>query len=294
MFEKCSPNLPKCLFVVLVAAVMGASPAMALDPTGLVARWSFSETSGVATADQGPNALDGELLNGAQFAGSILGNGLQLDGVDDYVDITDAGAFPSVIGGLSQGTISVWFKFEGTTTSGEIFPVFYMGDGVGGTGQTSAIIEIGHFNAGNTMLYWTTFRDDLQPIPTMCFDTGFDLDPGQWYQFAVVVDPSGNTGYLNGQELTARHYNFADATSPEFLEDISLQEKVWIGRGFLGFGPWDQYFPGMIDEVLIYDRPLSGTEILDYYQSVPEPATMTLLLVAAGGLIKPRRRPSRR
>ncbi len=300
MFERNILGLLKSLLtpgrlavgIAALIIVVAAGPAFAVDPNGLVAYWPLDNS----VADSGPNSLDGTPLNGVGFGDGILGNGLQLDGVDDYVNVTDAGAFPAVIGGLSEGTISVWFKFQGTTTWGEIFPIFYMGDGVGGAGQTSAIIEIGHFDAGNTKLYWTTFRDDLQNEPTMCFDTGFNLLPDQWYQFAAVVGPSGNTGYLNGQELTDRHYNFADASSPEFLDDISVQQVTWIGRGFLGFNTPDQYFPGEIDEVLIYDRPLSATEMLDYYNSVPEPTTMTLLLFVAGplGLFMRRRQRSHR
>ena len=106
------------------------------------------------------------------------------------------------------------------------------------------------------------------------------------------MDPTGNTGYLNGQELTNRHYNFADASSPEFLEDISAPEKVWIGRGFVSSQTWDHYFSGMIDEVLVYDRPLSAAEIGNYYQSIaPEPATMGMLVL--GGLALMRRRSKR-
>ena len=49
-----------------------------------------------------------------------------------------------------------------------------------------------------------------------------------------------------------------------------------------------------LDEVLVYDRPLSGAEIGSYYDStVPEPAT--LLVMVAGGLplLLKRKRKSR-
>ncbi len=272
---------------VAALIIVAAGPALAVDPNGLVAHWSLDNTA----ADSGPNSLDGTPLNGIVYGDGVLGNGLQLDGVDDYVNITDAGAFPSVIGGLSEGTISVWFKFDRLPTSKwEMFPIFYMGDGVGGMGQTSAVIEIGHPTDGDTQLYWTTYRDDLQNEPTMCFDTNFNLSPGQWYNFMVVVDPSGNTGYLNGQELVDRDYNFDGPSSPEFLEDITDQQVTWLGRGYLTFSPVDQYFPGQIDEVLIYDRPLNATEVADYYQSVPEPATLSLLAVGASALFSRRRK----
>ena len=76
----------------LLSLLMVAASASAANPTGLVGHWGFDETTGTATADQGPNDLDGTLLNGAQFSGGALGGGLLLDGLDDYVDVTTAGA----------------------------------------------------------------------------------------------------------------------------------------------------------------------------------------------------------
>ena len=284
MLEKRTLAATAYLLVLLIA-----SPAAAQDPTGLVAQWSFDEAVGVTTADAGPNDLDGELINGAQFADGVVGNGLRLDGMNDYVSVTDGGAFPAAIGALSQGTISTWFRFDVMPETGEIYPIFYMGDatipsGTQGPAKLSATLEVGHFFANDAKLYWTTYSGGH--TPTMCFDTGFNLNPGQWYHFAVVVDPTGNTGYLNGQELTGRHYNFADASSPEFLEDVPTQEEVWFGRGFLASTPTEEYFPGAIDEVLIYDRLLSGAEIADYYASVPEPAIMSLLALGGSALLR--------
>ena len=275
---------PYALAVVAwsVVLVVGGA-AVASDPGGVVAHWAFDGSA----VDSGPNSLDGTLMGDAGFGGGKVGGGLHLDGAGDYVDVHDAsGAFPAVLGGLSQGTISTWFRFDAMPDTGVLYPIFYMGDatigsGLQGPAKTSATLEVGHFFPNDAKLYWTTYSD--AHTPTMCFDTDFNLNPGQWYHFAVVVDPTGNTGYLDGQELTGRHYNFADASSPEFLEDVPAQEEVWIGRGFLASTPTIHHFPGTIDEVLVYDRPLSGTEIGDYYAAtVPDPATLSLL--AVGGL----------
>ncbi|KKN81822.1 hypothetical protein LCGC14_0315880 [marine sediment metagenome] len=293
MFEKSNRDLSTSLLVVVVVVVMGASPAMALDPTGLVGQWSFSETSGVVTADGGPNALDGELLDGAQFAGGILGNGVQLDGVDDYVNVTAAGGGgPTALGGPAQGTISVWFKFNRVTEDGEIFPIFYLGDGVDDAGYSSILIEVGHANAGNTRLYLTVWADGASSAPTQCFDTGIfnHLNTDEWYNFVGVVGPGGNTGYLNGLELTGRHYNFGDEFDTDFLADVANPNVAWIGT-ILNDPRGDQFFPGRIDEVLVYDRLWSAAEALDYYNAtVPEPATVIVLALGAGALLKRRRR----
>ncbi len=261
MLRIISRPLGLCLLVVWMTPLA----ALAANPNGLVAHWAFDGSAD----DAGPNSLDGEIINGAGFGEGVLGNGLALDGDNDYVRVTDAvGGFPTALGNLGQGTISAWFKFDALPGAGEIYPVFYLGDGVGGQGQTSAIMEIGHFWPGDTRLYWTSFRDDQQSEPSLCFDTDIDLTVDQRHHFAVVVGPTGNTGYLDGQELTDRHYNFADASSPEFLDDISVQDEVWIGRGFLSVAETPDTFSGAIDEVLVYDRTLTATEIADDYQSV--------------------------
>jgi len=289
MFKESAFGLPSCALVVLALILVAASPALALDPTGLVAQWSFSETSGVATADQGPNALDGELLNGAQFAGGIVGNGLHLDGVDDYVNVTaPGGAAPAPLAVPTQGTISMWFKFDRITEDGEIFPIFYLGDGVDDAGHSSVLIEVGHGNAGNTRLYFIVWADDASAGPTQCFDSGIlnHLNANEWYHFAGVVAPGGNTGYLNGLELTDRHYNFADEYATDFLADVANPNVAWLGA-VLNDPRGDQFFPGRIDEVLVYDRVWSASEVLDYYNAtIPEPATVTFLALGAGGLFR--------
>jgi hypothetical protein len=257
-----------------------------------VAHWAFDEATGTTTADLGPNALGGELVNGAQFGSGLVGNGLQLDGLDDYVNITaPGGAAPAALAVPTQGTISMWFKFDRTTENGEIFPLFYLGDGVDDARASSLLIEVGHGNAGNTRLYFTVRATDALPSPpTQCFDSGIfnHLSPNEWYHFAAVVGPGGNTGYLNGQELTDRNYNFGDEHDTDFLVDVANPNVAWIGS-VLNDPYGDQFFPGKIDEVLIYDRVWSGSEVLDYYNAtVPEPVTMSLL--ALGGLALLRRR----
>ncbi len=284
MFRESAFGLPSCVLVVLALIVAAASPALALDPTGLVGQWSFSETSGVVTADGGSNALGGELLNGAQFADGILGNGVQLDGVDDYVNITaPGGAFPTALGGPAQGTISVWFKFNRVTEDGEIFPIFYLGDGVNDARHSSVLIEVGHANAGNTRLYFTVWADDASTAPTQCFDTGIfnHLNTNEWYNFVGIVGPGGNTGYLNGLELTSRNYNFGDEFDTDFLADVANPNVAWLGT-VLNDPRGDQFFPGSIDEVLVYDRLWSASEISDYYNAtIPGPATLSLLALGA-------------
>jgi hypothetical protein len=145
-----------------------------------------------------------------------------------------------------------------------IHPIFYLGDGIGGAGNSSLIIEVGHFASSNRKLYFTVLTGN-KSIP-LCFDSGFNLQLHTWYHFAVVVGPNFNTGYLNGQEMTNRHYNFGDASDSYFFDDILDKRVCWVGRGFLGGIATTNYYDGKIDEIRIYDRPLGADEIRQYYE----------------------------
>jgi hypothetical protein len=236
-----------------------------LADTGLVAQWSFNEASGGVAQDQGPNSLNGILVGGATFAPGIDGNAL-LPGVGYANVTTSSGSFPTALGQLSQGSISVWFKFNRLTNENEIFPIFYLGDGVGGPLNSSATIEIGHFGAGMSKVFFTILDDNMH-IP-LCFDSTFVLTPGQWYNYVASVGPDGNTGYLNGKEMITRHYNFGLPTATSFLDDVVDQNVAWIGSGFLGYVTNQQYFDGMIDELRVYDRPLTAAEVWHQYTSI--------------------------
>lgn len=79
----------------------------------------------------------------------------------------------------------------------------------------------------------------------------------------VIVGPNYNTGYLNGVELYNRIYNFGTSSYSEFFEDAVVHEKLWLGKGY-----WDQttqYFDGTIDELKIFDRNLTQSEVLELY-----------------------------
>jgi len=269
------------------AAVRGVVFALILTgwcgPTGavLVAQWTFDDGT---AAGAGPGGTAGTLRGGVGSAPGVSGRALAFDGTGGYVDF---GPPPEAISSLKQGAISVWFQFDRTTGPADIIPILYMGDGAGGGGHSAFVLEAGHFDPGDTKLYFTFISDNM--VLPLCFDSGRNLLPGVWYNFVGVVGPNGNTGYLNGVEMTGRHYNFGNAGTSVFLDEIAKPDVFWLGRGLLASFPTEHYFSGLIDELNIYDAPLTATEIRDAYEAVmnpptppgtiPEPLTMVGMLV---------------
>ncbi|MHC4428309.1 MAG: LamG-like jellyroll fold domain-containing protein [Planctomycetota bacterium] len=251
-----NPTLPALATVALLAA-----PGLAIDD--YVCYWSFDEGTGVVLHDASANAFDGA-ISGATWAPGISGTALSFDGIDDIVEITDGGGFPDLVGELTEGTISVWFRFDTMPEPNEIYPFFYAGNALPGWDHSEVIIEVGHFTT-QSRLYYTTMIGGNIP---QCFDSDFDLPVDTWHHFAAVVGPDYNTGYLNGQEMVARDYNFGGPEDHYFFADVPDESVCWIGRGFLSHQTQDQFADAVVDEIRIYDRPLSAQEIQQYYESV--------------------------
>jgi len=228
------------------------------DPN-LIAHWKFD-----SNAEDSANGHDGTIKGRAAFKTGKISNALYFDGVDDYVDM------PSFedIGSLAQGTIAFWFNYESMLDKQTVMPIFYIG-GDERDQDNIFIIEIGHFDErtpqalapDNKKLYVTWIKDNKDPF--LCYDSDVNLEENKWHHFALVVSPSGNTGYLNSAEMINRHYNFGNSKNPSFLDDIPGKKKLMLGygRSAKAVGADFVYYKGLIDDLRIYNRPLTSSEI---------------------------------
>lgn len=163
---------------------------------------------------------------------------------------------------IKTGTISLWFKFTKSKTK-QFLPLLYIGKEKGKGVASNLVIEIGHYDHGSspdTKLYYTLY-DDKQFEPFLCFDSGKNLIENTWYHFAVVSGPGGNTGYLNGVELTQRHYNFGNAKDKRFITDIPIKDDFYLGYGWFGIDQKWHYFEGSIKDIQIFNKTLTSEEI---------------------------------
>ncbi|MCB9897057.1 MAG: LamG domain-containing protein [Planctomycetes bacterium] len=242
--------------LVLLALAAGASgQSFPADP---VAHWAFDELAGTLVREHVAQ-LDGTAL-GAWADDGVCGNARAFDGVDDMVVLPQTAL--AAIGALPQGSLSVWFEFEEFTPFHNVQPIVYMGIDDTAQPDDMLVVEVGHRTGpeGNHKLYITWVVDDVLPL---CFDTGFDLDFGRWYHFVAVVGPQGNTGYLDGVELVDRHYNFGGPDDSLFFADIPDPSLFAFGYGKTSDAQTLEFlnFHGRVDEVRVYDRPLSAGEV---------------------------------
>jgi hypothetical protein len=89
-----------------------------------------------------------------------------------------------------------------------------------------------------------------------CFATIANVLDGQWHHVAAVSSSSGMRVYFDGVERCTNNLN--DSIS------YTAGTELWVGRH--GNGNTDRDFEGRIDDVRVYNRALSATEVQNLAQ----------------------------
>lgn len=215
-------------FLSLALPVVSTAEAQTCvaPPTGLVSWWTGD---GNASDIAGPN--DGT-LHGVAFADGQVDRAFVFGGVGTYVDF----GTPSSLMLNDPVTIELWFKKSAVVEAG--FPALIAG------GTNGWVLGVTPIHVGSNRLF---VSKSGQP-PYLVGETV--LVNNEWYHVAVVRDGDTTTLFLNGT------VDGIVLESPEF-------EFASPFRLFLDSNPaaGTATFPGLIDEVAIYDRALTDTDI---------------------------------
>ncbi|MBU5537369.1 MAG: hypothetical protein KQA38_02280 [Candidatus Aenigmarchaeota archaeon] len=232
------------------ATLDGGDVNIAVVPNiqGLVGYWSFNEGSGSTTADNSGNGNVGTLFNNPTWVDGKFGKALWFDGVDDYVLTGSTGLNNQEI------TINVWIKPD--TSNNPIYS---------GQNRIASVLANGGFylyndigdgkSAAHIVHYWGRWSYTSTPDNI--------IENGKWYPIAFVISTvNGGTQriYVNG-ELRGENTNIG-------FSSINLLEPN-IGRA--SWGGTTHYFHGLIDEVAIYNRALSESEIKQLHSGLVSP-----------------------
>ena len=254
------------------AAVKGATG----DPyvlRGLVGWWRFDEERGDAAVDSSGSGCDGELKGGPTYAPGRVGRALSLDGRDDYVDVS---AHVARFEGLKKGTISLWFKMTRMYDVGYSFVSL-------ASGRDGNAFMIGTWEKWP----WFELREGDKP---QALKGGFEdttYATGRWYHVAHVVGEFGTRGYLNGRRMPLK-FETGGGRSTAFFASVRGAAVLELGRCVKwDHEEWMHRFPGLLDDVRIYDRPLSDAEVARIAKGGAVPASA--LPKAASASPRPRR-----
>jgi len=220
----------------------------------LVGYWSFDEGSGDTAYDYSGNGNHGTIY-GASWATGAYGSALVLDGQDDYVSIPDVDLLDI---GTSDLSISVWALTHTLQACQDAALVCKRnGATASAPGYTLQLRSV-----SNEIPVRTTIGDGTATKITT--DGSKHIADSTWHHVAAVFDRDGLCQiYIDGKvdgsaDISSQQGSIANALS------------LFIGAHYnQGVGACC-YFTGKIDEVRIYNRILSETEIESlYYQYAP-------------------------
>lgn len=218
---------------------VGSRQGVNLDPS-VVALWHMNEGSGSVIHNEIGNDNNGTINGATWTTEGRFGNALNFDGSDDYVDVGPNNAYSNG----SAITVEAWIKVNNLGSFVYVLGSRHQLDNGGFYFYLRDSGRLDFYVLLNTWRNAATGHSEIQV--------------GQWYYIVGVYDGSVRI-YLNG-----------------VLKDVfpwRVGMEMSSSNVFIGGVPDSVDFNGTIDEVAIWNIPLSAQEILDYYNSGKEHLT---------------------
>ncbi|HEX3174529.1 MAG TPA: LamG domain-containing protein, partial [Solirubrobacterales bacterium] len=196
---------------------------------GLVLAYGFEETSGTLASDASPAKNDGTVNGATSTASGRFGRALSFDGVNDRVDVPDAASLEL----SSAMTLEAWVRPNSSRLHAPVIAKettnFY-------TYRLEAGGEIQGIPEGfisDAPWSWED-AEDTKALPN-----------GSWSHLALTYDGVNMRLYVNGNLVSTR------AAAKPTVDGLKL-----------GIGAYrTAFYEGLIDEVRVYNRALSASEI---------------------------------
>ncbi len=280
----------KALIIVLTLAVFivgfcGITDAENIVTDGLISYWTFDQSD---IADKTIKDVWGEnnatIVGNPTIVNGHLKDALKFDGIKDYVNLTTLGNFGAK---LDYSTFEAWIKTDYKDNWSTIIKSIgrncnksIMIWGIDINRKTADLEDIKLDPFGPRIVFKADFIQLYLPSLfknkggcSLSFLRGeYPISDGEWHHLVFTTKPVDK----NGAEQTERAL-FIDGTlnrisqfNPKVqnaqYKYVPFTDPVYLGAGN-NRGKAEGFFNGIIDEVRIYDRPLTEAEIMQNFQS---------------------------
>jgi len=210
----------------------------------LVSWWRMDDYSGNTVIDYiGRN--NGTAINSTYTSSGKMSGAESFDGDGDYINISSVNAFPS--GSLSFGG---WVKFSGYTS--DLQTIVYLKGGA-----SNCQINLGRNVTGLGNLSYYLRDSNLAVVDD--YVSNISITDGAWYHFFTTLEKSGNicnsSFYINSNSVRSATNK---TCTGNFLANYYR---------FIGSADFYTFFNGSIDDIMIFNRSLSASEISALYNA---------------------------
>ncbi|HMA83474.1 MAG TPA: LamG-like jellyroll fold domain-containing protein [Candidatus Thermoplasmatota archaeon] len=204
-----------------------------------ILQWRLNENSGTKAIDSSNNENNGTIIDASWISG-VDQSGLHFNG-DEYIVKNPINEFPT-----DNISVEFWMKSSDTSKLGT--PFSYASEG-----------------AFNDFLIYDYNSFKIYRGNNWYVDTGISANDGQWHH--IVVTWQSSNGSVNLYKNGIKKYTGTLSTGTSITPNGSLilsQEQDTIGGGF---DP-SQAFVGVLDEIVVYDKILNESQILQRYSDI--------------------------
>ncbi len=238
--------------VVAALVIAGMAGSAGAAVSGLVAEWRFDGSS-QDTSGSGNNGT----IYGATFVQGISGQALSFNGVDNMVVVPHS---PSL--SLEKYTLEAWIKKDQHSEFGITNAI------ISKRYEPSWMDNYGLYISVNGTIQASSYSPDIWTW--FGVESVKKISAGDWYHIAATYDRTTLKIYINGV--------LDNSVNTQYTPYQNNQQLV-IGRACWGdpcaFRPSNPSFNGIIDEVRIYNRALSASEIQAEYNALTSTSTPT-------------------
>jgi arabinan endo-1,5-alpha-L-arabinosidase len=212
----------------------------------LIAWWKFNEGSGTIAGDSSAHHYDGNIL-GATWVTDAVSRPIviSLDGTNDYIDLPDG--LPDNFADFNGLTISLWAYPTAVKSKSRFIDL--------GNGQANNNIYFGR-NSSTSDLIFEVYSGTSAMSNVVA--TGV-IELNKWQHFTATIDEIGySVLYKNGQPMQT------GITPPPW--------NVTRANNYIGRSNWATYayYQGMLDDIRIYNKTLSASDVNDiYWRGIP-------------------------
>ena len=241
-------SLVSALALIALLAVSAPGPAAGTGPAaptqGLVMHYAFeSLTNGVVT-DSAGSSLDGHVVSAAgspSLVASLSGYGkaIELTGTShQYVDVP---LLPVL--DVDHYTLSAWVRYTGVQNdlTLERWEVLEKAGAYWMNVRTNGLVRVGGFYGGCTNPAWQNL------------DSTRAVKVNTWRHLATTYDGARLRVYIDGKAAGSKAITGRTCVSGQ---PLAVGAKDAPAKGLL-----EAFWDGRLDDVRIYDRALSATEI---------------------------------
>lgn len=236
-FGRSDANAPKDIFYLDANYTSSVSHS-----DGLIAYYPFDGNASDMSGNNNHGVVYGASLSEDRFG--RLSHAYNFDG-DDWIELPH----DKLLDGQSNVTIAAWYKLNNGAGEGQI-------------------ISSGDYRGGNDPIHLRLGPSGSTQFSLHNISTPYTYSSmnSRWYHLAVVLksDESSSqlTVFINGENIA-----YSEKTLQVIYYDVNMPTIIGALEGRPFYSSPGQFFNGSIDDVRIYNRAFTSTEIDELFES---------------------------